>query len=141
MTNDHIIEKMNLALGWELRAINMYAHYSANVRGIHRLQLSPLYNTEMTESSTHADIVRKAIVQLGGIPVTERNSHPIIHTTNYIETLNYSLETEAKAAEVYAQLLELIEKTDEQDLYDSIEQIYLAELRSLEELRLVVTES
>ena len=62
-------------------------------------------------------------------------------STNYIETLNFSLETEAKAAEVYAQLLELIEKTDEQDLYDSIEQIYLAELRSLEELRLVVTES
>ena len=141
MTNEHIIEKMNLALGWELRAVNMYAHYSANVRGIHRLQLSPLFNTEMTESLTHADIVRKAIVQLGGIPVTERNSHPIIHTTNYIDTLNYSLETEAKAAEVYAQLLELIGKTDEQDLYDSIEQIYLSELRSLEELRLVVTES
>ena len=141
MTNEHIIEKMNLALGWELRAINMYAHYSANVRGIHRLQLSPLFNTEMTESLTHADIVRKAIVQLGGIPVTERNAHPIIHTTNYIETLNYSLETEGKAAEVYAQLLELIEKTHEQDLYDSIEQIYLAELRSLEELRLVVTEN
>ncbi|MDG1550742.1 MAG: ferritin-like domain-containing protein [Candidatus Poseidoniaceae archaeon] len=141
MTNEHIIEKMNLALGWELRAVNMYAHYSANVRGIHRLQLSPLFNTEMTESLTHADIVRKAIVQLGGVPVTERNSHPIIHTTNYIDTLNYSLETEAKAAEVYAQLLELIGKTDEQDLYDSIEQIYLSELRSLEELRLVVTES
>lgn len=141
MSNQNIIEKMNLALGWELRAINMYAHYSANIRGIHRLQLSPLFNTEMTESIAHADIVRKAIVQLGGVPVTERNSHPIVHTTNYIETLNFSLETEAKAAEVYAQLLELIEKTDEQDLYDSIEQIYLAELRSLEDLRLVVTES
>ena len=96
MTNDHIIEKMNLALGWELRAINMYAHYSANVRGIHRLQLSPLFNTEMTESLSHADIVRKAIVQLGGIPVTERNAHPIIHTTNYVETLNYSSRPKLK---------------------------------------------
>ena len=141
MANEHIIEKMNLALGWELRAVNMYAHYSANIRGIHRLQLSPLFNTEMTESLTHADIVRKAIVQLGGIPVTERNGHPIVHTTNYIDALNYSLETEAKAAEVYAQLLELIGKTDEKDLFDSIEQIYLSELRSLEELRLVVTEN
>tara|TARA_B110000444_G_scaffold261551_1_gene315138 strand:+ start:804 stop:1229 length:426 start_codon:yes stop_codon:yes gene_type:complete len=141
MTNEHIIEQMNVALGWELRAVNMYAHYSANVRGIHRLQLSPLFNTEMTESLTHADIVRKAIVQLGGVPVTERNSHAIVHTTNYLETLNYSLETEAKAAEVYEELLKLIERTDEQDLYDSIEQIYLSELRSLEELRLVVSES
>ena len=54
---------MNAALGWELRAINMYAHYAANIKGIHRLQLSPMFNTEMTESIEHADIVRK-IVQL-----------------------------------------------------------------------------
>ena len=26
-----LIDKMNAALGWELRAINMYAHYAANV--------------------------------------------------------------------------------------------------------------
>ena len=133
-----LIEKMNAALGWELRAINMYAHYSANVKGIHRLQLSPMFNTEMTESIDHADIVRKAIVQLGGIPVTERNPHPIIHTNDYLEMLNYSLETEIKAAEVYAELIELIEDTDEEDLRDAIEQIYLSELRSVEEMRLLV---
>ena len=138
MSNLTLIEKMNQALGWELRAINMYAHYSANVRGIHRLQLSPLFNTEMTESVAHADIVRKGIIQLGGIPVTERNANPITHTTDYIEMLNFSLETEAKAAEVYSELLQLIQRADEQDLFDSIEQIYLAELRSLEELRLLV---
>ncbi|MDC3070172.1 ferritin-like domain-containing protein [bacterium] len=131
-----MIEKMNAALGWELRAINMYAHYAANVTGIHRLQLSPMFNTEMTESIEHADIVRKGIVQLGGIPVTERDPHPITHTTNYTEMLNYSLETEVRASEVYAELLPLIDQTD--DLYDSIEQIYLSELKSVEEMRLLV---
>ena len=80
-----LIKKMNEALGWELRAINMYAHYAANITGINRLQLSPMFNTEMTESIEHADIVRKGIVQLGGIPVTERDPHPITHTTDYIE--------------------------------------------------------
>ena len=134
MTN--LIDKMNAALGWELRAINMYAHYAANVTGIHRLQLSPMFTTEMTESIEHADIVRKGIVQLGGIPVTERNTHPITHTTDYIEMLNYSLETEIKASEVYAELLPMIDQTD--DLYDSIEQIYLSELKSVEEMRLLV---
>ena len=131
-----LIEKMNAALGWELRAINMYAHYSANVKGIHRLQLSPMFNTEMTESIEHADIVRKGIVQLGGIPVTERSAHPITHTTDYIEMLNFALETEIMASEVYAELLPLIDQTD--DLYDSIEQIYLSELKSVEEMRLLV---
>ena len=133
-----LIDKMNIALSWELRASNMYAHYAANIKGIHRLQLSPMFNTEMTESIDHADIVRKAIVQLGGIPVTERNSHPIIHTNDYLEMLNYSLETEIKAAEVYAELIELIEDSDEEDLRDAIEQIYLSELRSVEEMRLLV---
>ena len=133
-----LIDKMNIALSWELRATNMYAHYAANIKGIHRLQLSPMFNTEMTESIDHADIVRKAIVQLGGIPVTERNPHPIIHTNDYLEMLNYSLETEIKAAEVYAELIELIEDNDEEDLRDAIEQIYLSELRSVEEMRLLV---
>ena len=131
-----LVDKMNDALRWELRAINMYAHYSANVKGIHRLQLTPMFNTEMTESIEHADIVRKGIVQLGGIPVTERSTHTITHTTDYVEMLNYALETELKASEVYAELLPLIDQTD--DLYDSIEQIYLSELKSVEEMRLLV---
>ena len=131
-----LIKKMNEALAWELRAMNMYAHYAANITRINRLQLSPMFNTEMTESIEHADIVRRGIVQLGGIPVTERDSHPIIHTTDYIEMLNYSLETEIRASEVYSELLPLIEQTD--DIYDSIEQIYLAELKSVEEIRLLV---
>ena len=133
-----LINKMNIALSWELRASNMYAHYAANIKGIHRLQLSPMFNTEMTESIEHADIVRKAIVQLGGIPVTERNAHPITHTNDYLEMLNYSLETEIKAAEVYSELIELIEDNAEEDLRDAIEQIYLSELRSVEEMRFLV---
>ena len=131
-----LIDKLNDALGWELRAINMYAHYAANVKGIHRLQLSPMFNTEMVESIEHADIVRKGIVQLGGIPVTERSNHPITHTTDFMEMLTYSLETEIKASKVYAELLPLIDETD--DLYDSVEQIYLSELKSVEEMRLLV---
>ena len=49
--------------------------------------------------------------------------------------LNFALETEIKASEVYAEL-PLIDQTD--DLYDSIEQIYLSELKSVEEMRLLV---
>jgi bacterioferritin len=138
MTEHNLIQTLNDALGWELRATNMYAHYAANIRGIHRLQLSPMFTAEATESTMHADIIRKAIVKLGGIPVTERNSHEIIHTTNYVEMLVHSLETETQAAAVYAEIMIEIESVGDQDLYDAIEQIYLAELRSLEELRLLM---
>jgi bacterioferritin (cytochrome b1) len=134
-----LIDRLNDALGWELRAVNMYAHYSANIRGIHRLQLSPMFTTESTESLTHADIVRRAIVKLGGIPVTERNPHEITHSENYDEMLQYSLETETKAAEVYGEIMKLIGDGGDQEMYDAIEQIYLAELRSLESLRLLMS--
>lgn len=45
-----LVDRLNEALGWELRAMTMYADYAANVRGIHRLQLDPMFNEEATES-------------------------------------------------------------------------------------------
>ena len=139
MDTKQLIEQLNDALGWEIRAVNMYAHYAANIRGIHRLQLSPMFTTESTESLTHADIVRRAIVKLGGIPVTERNPHEIVHSEDFEEMLRRSLETETKAAEVYGQIMATIGDRGDQEMYDAIEQIYLAELRSLESLRLLLS--
>ena len=75
MGTEQLIDHLNEALGWELRAVNMYAHYAANIQGIHRLQLDPMFNGEATESLAHADVVRRAIVKLGGVPVTERNQN------------------------------------------------------------------
>ena len=126
MTTNTLIDKLNEALGWELRAINMYAHYAANVKGIHRLQLAPMFDGEATESLEHANIVRKSIVKLEGVPVTERNPHPITHTTNFSEMLQHSLETEAQAAAVYGEVMIQLEAAEDQDLKDAIEQIYLA---------------
>ena len=138
MGEDVLIERLNEALGWELRAMNMYAHYAANIQGIHRLQLDPMFNEEATESLAHADVVRRSIVKLGGVPVTERNPHPIVHSTDFKTMLERSLETETKAAEVYAGVIKLLDESGDQEMYDSIEQIYFAELRSLENLRLIL---
>ena len=33
MGGDVLIDRLNEALGWELRAMSMYAHYAANVPG------------------------------------------------------------------------------------------------------------
>ncbi|RJU88336.1 MAG: ferritin-like domain-containing protein [Candidatus Poseidoniales archaeon] len=134
MSNAALIDQLNEALAWELRAMNMYAHYAANVRGIHRLQLSPMFSTEATESMDHGDVVRRAVVKLGGVPVTERHPEPIVHTTDFKEMLKHSLATEQQAASVYHEVLAMVEAIDDQDLYDAIEQIYLAELRSVDGL-------
>ena len=133
-----IIDKMNESLGYELRAINMYAHYAANVKGIHRIHLSQLFNTEITESLEHSNIVRAAIVKLGGICVTERNSEDILHTENYTVMIEQALKTEMRASEIYSELLEMVEELEDRELYDSLESIYFTELRSVEEMRMLL---
>ena len=86
----------------------------------------------------HAATVRNAIVKHDGECVTERNSKPIIHTMKITEMLEQALETEVLASEAYGELMTLIEAIDDRELYDSIEQIYLTELRSVEEMRLLL---
>ena len=61
----NMIDRLNDALGWEMRATTMYAHYAAYVRGINRLHLKPYFEAEAEESMTHATTVRMAIVKLG----------------------------------------------------------------------------
>ena len=138
MENKNLIEMMNVALGLELRAINMYAHYSSYVKGIHRLHLSQHFKDEVTESLAHAETIRSAIVKMGGQAVTERDNTPILHTTSYPEMLQEALNTEVVASETYRVLLEVVEEMGDRELYDSIEAIYLTELRSVEEVRLLM---
>ncbi len=127
-----LIDKMNKALGWEMRAQAMYAHYAAYVKGINRLHLSPYFEAEAAESVVHGNQVRAEIVKLGGIAVTTRDAATIPHTTDYKEMLGHALETEQVASRTYKEILSLVDDGDE--LYDVIQQIYYAEARAVKEL-------
>ena len=131
-SNEELAQRLNDALGWELRALTMYGHYAAYVRGIHRLHLKPFFEAEATESMGHADMVRNEIVNLGGIARTDRDSTEIVHTTDYKLMLEESMKTERKAASTYHDFLD--QPGIDPELYDAIEQIYFAEARSVEEL-------
>ncbi len=131
--NEHVIvEQLNRALGLEMRAEIMYAHYATYVKGIYRLHLKPYFEAEATESFNHANTVRNAINRLGGVAVTERDNLPIEHTTDFEVMLREVLKTEQLAAETYHHLLELV--TGDEELFDLLEQIYFAEVRSIEEI-------
>lgn len=133
MSNEALIKSLNQALAFELRAEIMYAHYSAYVAGIHRLHLQPFFAAEAQESFTHASVVRGAIVKLGGVAVTERDQAPIKHTTDYREILEECLNTEKKPAETYGAILQILPDNDD-ELYDSLQQVFFAEQRSVEEI-------
>ena len=106
---DMLIEKLNQALAFELRAINMYAHYAAYVNGINRIHLSPLFTAEATESIQHANIVG-GIVKLGGICVTERHASEIVHTEDFNEMLKFALDTESMQVNLYHGILQMSNK-------------------------------
>jgi len=127
-----LIDRLNAALGWELRAMAMYSHYGAYVKGIYRLHLKPYFEAEATESMTHSNTVRNAIVKLGGEAITERDATKIVHTTDFKVMLDEAVKTESHAAQSYKSILGLGGLDSE--LYDAIEQIYFAEERSVEEL-------
>jgi bacterioferritin (cytochrome b1) len=127
-----LIDRLNDALAWEMRAQTLYAHYAAYVRGLYRLHLKPFFEAEATESMTHGNIVRGAIVKLEGAARTERDDTEIIHTTDYRVMLEEALKTESRAAKSYKEILGM--QALDPELYDAIEQIYFAEERSVEEL-------
>jgi hypothetical protein len=52
--------------------------------------------------------------------------------------LEESFKTESTAARVYSELLPLLKQAGDGELYDTVEQIYLTELRSIEEMRLLL---
>ena len=138
MTEKELVDALNRALAWELRAIALYSHYAAYVSGIHRLHLTGHFNNEVTESVTHAATVRSAIVKLDGTAITDRDDTPIVHTSNYKEMLSEAYETEKQAVETYSEILPLVEKIGDTELFDSLEVVYFDEQRSVEELRMMM---
>ena len=136
IASPELIDLLNDALAREIRAQTMYAHYAAYVKGIHRLHLKPYFEKEAAESVVHAQIVRNALVRLGGIALTERHAEVIEHTTDYRVMLKQALKTEQESKEAYQELLPLLKEDEE--LYDAIEQILFAEERSVEELLQVI---
>ncbi len=128
-----LIDRLNDALGWEIRAQLMYAHYAAYVKGIYRLHLKPYFEVEATESVGHATTVRDQITKLGGVARTNRHDTDIVHTTDYRVMLTEAMKTESHAAKSYKEFLQL--PGIDSELSDAIEQIYFQEERSVEELK------
>ncbi len=132
-SNTVLVDRLNDALGWEIRAQLMYAHYAAYVKGIYRLHLKPYFEAEATESVGHATTVRDQITKLGGEARTNRDETHIVHTTDYRVMLTEAMKTESHAAKSYQEFLQL--PGIDSELSDAIEQIYFQEERSVEELK------
>ena len=127
-----LIALLNQALGWELRAQAMYAHYAAYVKGLESLTLAGHFEAESAESVGHAKQVRDVIAMLGGQAVTVRDKAPIVHTENTRVMLQEALKTEQTAASVYRQIVPLVK--DNSIFFHSLSHIMMDELKAVVEM-------
>jgi bacterioferritin len=127
-----LIALLNRALGWELRAQAMYAHYAAYVKGLESLALAPHFEAEAAESVGHAKKVRDAIARLGGEAVTARAEAPIVHTGSTRVMLTEALKTERAAAATYGKIVPLVRH--DPVLFHSLSHVWMDEVKAVTEV-------
>ena len=127
--NSKLVALLNRALGWELRAQALYAHYAAYVKGLESLALAGRFEAETAESVAHAKQVRDAIAMLGGVAVTVRDPAPIVHTDDTRAMLREALKTEAAAAAVYRRIVPLVK--DNSIIFHSLSHVMMDEMKAV----------
>jgi bacterioferritin len=130
--NPKLVALLNQALGWELRAQAMYAHYAAYVKGLESLTLAGHFEAEAAESVGHAKKVRDVIAMLGGEAVTVRDKAPIVHTESTRVMLQEALKTESAAADVYRKIVPLVK--DNSIFFHSLSHVMMDEMKAVVEV-------
>ena len=133
---DTLIEKLNSALAWELRAYAMYAHYAEYVKGIESLSLKGHFEQEAAESIGHAKQVRETIALLGGQAITDRDTTPIVHTEDWKVMMEEALKTETTAAKSYQDMMPLAKQHP--SIVHTLMHIYMDELGAIEEVNTIL---
>ena len=100
-----VIEIMNEILKHEWTGVAQYAQNSFILEGVLREVYAEKFLGDAKESFGHAQLIGDKIVALGGVPVATRNE--IRQSRNLMEVLQFSLEFEAKAVEMYTQAITL----------------------------------
>ena len=79
---------------------NHIGRIASRERGDGVQQNAPCQHSTSTESVGHGNLVRGAIVKLGGTAVTSRDDTEIVHTTDYKVMLDASQKVEPKWEDV-----------------------------------------
>ncbi len=103
------IELLNAVMEFELAGVVRYTHYSLMATGPNRLPIVQFFQSQATESLTHAQQAGEILTGLEGhpsqkiAPIEETNKHSVR------DLLSESLNHEKKALVLYKELLETVE--------------------------------
>jgi bacterioferritin len=137
MSNQSIISHLNEILKHEWTGVAQYSQASFICEGIWREVYAEKFLDDAKESFGHAQKIGDKIVALGGVPVATRNE--IKQSRNLREVLQFSLEFESKAVEMYNQALEMAEGN--RPLVIFLEDILIDEQEGVEEYTKLLRDS
>ena len=105
MSNQAIIDQLNEILKHEWTGVAQYSQASFIVEGVWREVYASKFLDDAKESFGHAQLVGDKIDSLGGVPLATRNE--IRQSRELAEVLQFSMEFEAKAVEMYSKAIDL----------------------------------
>ena len=130
MDTPKIIEKLNEILRHEWTGVAQYAQAGFVISGVWRQVYADLFFDGAKESFDHARHIGGKIAALGGVPSVERN--PIRQSQDLQEMLQFSLEFEKKAVDLYTEALNMCE--DDRALQVFLENILEEEQQGVDDL-------
>lgn len=105
MSNQAIIDQLNEILKHEWTGVAQYSQASFIVEGVWREVYASKFLDDAKESFGHAQLVGDKITSLGGVPLATRNE--IRQSRELAEVLQFSMEFESKAVEMYSKAIDL----------------------------------
>jgi bacterioferritin len=136
MANSKLLTKLNDILRHEWTGVAQYAQAGFLVAGLWREVYSKMFLEGAEESFGHAKTIGDKIVALGGVPTVERN--PVKQSNDLQEMLEFSLEFESKAVQLYNEALALAEA--DRALVVLLEDILLEEQEGVDHITKLVRE-
>jgi bacterioferritin len=137
MSNQAIIDHLNEILKHEWTGVAQYSQASFICEGVWREVYAGKFIEDAKESFGHAQLVGEKIVALGGVPVATRNE--IKQSRVLHEVLEFSLEFEAKAVEMYGQAIDMA--GDDKPLVIFLEDILTQEQEGVDEYTKLLRDS
>ena len=137
MSNQAIIDHLNEILKHEWTGVAQYAQAAFIVEGVWREVYADKFLDDAKESFGHAQLVGEKIVAMGGVPVATRNE--IKQSRVLRDVLEFSLDFEAKAVEMYSHAIDLA--GDDKALVVFLEDILKEEQEGVDEYTKLLRDS
>ena len=131
-----VIDLLNDVLRHEWTGVAQYSQAGFVIQGIWREVYASKFFKSAKESFGHAKLIGDKIVALGGVPVAERN--PVKQSSDVQQLLEYGLEFETKAVDLYTKVLEAC--SDDRPLVIFLEGILLEEQEGVDDLTKIIRE-